>query len=82
MLAENALHADPDFSPDALPHGPVDGRVPAQALGEFSGDVAQHLVPQHLDGAVVDLQRVIERHFVSRQTDVIAPDPSLPIVPS
>ena len=60
MFAEDAADQDAHV----LSQGPVDGDVAANRLDELAGDVAQGLVAEDLDGAVVDAEGVLERQLV------------------
>ena len=72
MLAQDTLDQTAQVGADVLAQGPVDGDVAAHGVDQFAGDVAQGLVAEDLDRAVVGLQRVVEGDFVVRQAELLA----------
>ena len=61
---EDALHDDPKLGADALPNRLVDRHVLPDGLDHLPRDLDQGRLAEHLDRAVVDLQRVVECQFV------------------
>jgi len=72
VLAQTALDEHAELGPHILTQGPVDGDVAADGLDGLLGNGAQRLVAQHLDGAVVGFQRVVERQLVLRESELLA----------
>ena len=64
MLAQDALHDDPKLGADVLPNRPVDRHVLPDGLDQPPRDLDQGRHAEHLDRAVVDLERVVACQFV------------------
>jgi hypothetical protein len=60
VFSENTLDHDPKFGSDSLFDGPVDSHISAHHLNELSGNEAERIISQDLDGAIVHLKRIIE----------------------
>jgi hypothetical protein len=58
ILSQDAFHDDPQLGANVFAHGPVDGNVSLHRFNQLASHLNQRRLAQHLDGAVVDFQRV------------------------
>ena len=71
--SQHAFHENAEFRPDVFPQGPVDGDVASDSRDELAGNAAARVVAQHLHGAVVDAERVVEGELDRRRgTSVVS----------
>ena len=80
MFAEDTPDQAAEVGADVFAQGPVDGDVAADGAYQFPGEVATGLVAQHLDGAVVGFEGVVEGDFVVGKPELIATSTGLPQV--
>ena len=78
MLPQDALDHRPELGADVLSQRPVDSDVVPHGVDQFTGDVTERVVAEHLHRAIVGLQRVVEGQLVLAETEFLTTGVGLP----